>query len=869
MSIPPEQRARAKQPYPLVVAVLIMGVLLSLLTALGLYLWERSDTQASLERAGARVEQVTRECLSRQIANARLVAMLFSVLPEEIGAAEFARIAAFLPSECQANEALGWVPRVTAAQRTRFEARLGRESERGLAEYTSAGTLAPAGPRPEYFPLHHVVPNPAWRPQGYDLGSNPRQRLALERARDTADASFAPAAPAAEDLGGELLQELYFPAYRPGASHETLTERRANLRGLVVAVVNLHQVLEKAMEWSGSPPFEVRLFRSSEGGDWIRVYVQRAPGGRVGSEPNPGVVPPALISLGGERWRLEFLPRPGVYSLAPGWLPLGALVGGLIATVLAGLYLQTRKERSESEERHVRALKREVAERRLAEERFRIALKASSVSVFNQDDKLRYTWVQNLWDERSLLGGNDYDVADTAEDAEHLMELKRRVLSSGRGMREHVKIRIRGVDRFFHVALEPQFEGNGKPVGIVGAVVDVTEHLQLQSRLRQQAKQLAEADRRKDEFLSLLAHELRNPLAPISNAVQVLKREKPLSETTAAWAEAVIDRQTQQLTHLVDDLLDVARITRGQIALTRRAIDLGEVIAQAVEAARPLMEQRGHELSVGFPVEPLWIEGDRTRLIQVLGNLLDNAAKYTPPNGRIEVLASHMGSDAVISVRDNGIGIPAEVLPYVFDMFTHAKHPDRPAPEGLGLGLSISRSLIEMHRGRVEAISAGVGKGSEFRVFLPTLSVPTAQTGEPPREGPPAGGLNVLVVEDSADVAKSFALLLGALGHRVQVAHDANAGLEAARGLHFDAAFLDIRMPGMNGYELARLLRRQHGDRLTLVAVTGYGQASDREQAFAAGFDEHLLKPVNPDALEAVLRTAAARARGPNTPPSD
>lgn len=855
----PKPQTRARRPYPLVQAILILGALLSLITAAGLYLWERNRAQASMAASATRVAQVTRDCVNHQIANARLVATLFSVLPDEIGQAQFERIAAFLPSECDATEGFGWAPRISSSARPEFEqTRLNRGSVPGILEFDETGALVRAADRDEYFPLLYTAPGHAWRPAGFDLGSSARYRQTLIRARNGAKAGFPPAAGGGEDSG--RFQELFFPAYRPGASLETTGQRQANLRGVVVGVIDMHAIIQRAFAWSGSPPYGVRIFRSSDPDSWQLVHVH--PSGGPEQADTAAQMPTRLIELGEERWRLEFLRPPGTYTSSPGWLPLGALLGGLIATAFAGLYAQARKERSESEERHLNALRNEVAERRLTEERFGIALKASSVAVFDQDTALRYTWVQNLCADRSLVGGDDYDVTDTAEDAEHLIELKRWVLSSGLGMREQIKLRIGGVDRFYNLALEPQFGGGGEAVGIIGAVVDVTEHLQLQRRLRQQAKQLAEADRRKDEFLALLAHELRNPLAPISNATQVLKREKPLSAETAAWAEQVIDRQTQQLTRLVNDLLDIARITRGQITLKRRSIDLGEIIAHAVEAVQPLMEERGHELSVGFPVEPLWVEGDRTRLIQVLGNLLDNAAKYTPSHGRIEVLASHMGSDAVVTVRDNGIGIGPDLLPHVFDVFAQARDPDRVAPDGLGLGLNISRSLVEMHRGRVEAISAGEGKGSEFRVFLPTLSVPSAPEPEraPPRRPALAQGLHVLVVEDSVDVAKSFAMLLSAFGHHVQVAHDANAGLEIAHSGHLDVAFLDIRMPGMNGYELAKRLRAQYGDELRLVAVTGFGQASDRQRAFESGFDEHLLKPVDPDAVEDILRAAESRA---------
>jgi two-component system, chemotaxis family, CheB/CheR fusion protein len=382
-----------------------------------------------------------------------------------------------------------------------------------------------------------------------------------------------------------------------------------------------------------------------------------------------------------------------------------------------------------------------------------------------------------------------------------------------------------------------------------GTATDVHE-------LREAQQVLHENDRRKDEFLAMLAHELRNPLAPILNAVHVLKRSMPPDPQLGRMRD-VIERQAEHLTRLVDDLLDVARITQGKIELRRERIDLTTLVGRAVETSRPLIEARRHQLHVALPDEAVGLEGDATRLVQVVSNLLHNAAKYTEDGGRIWLTAERTGSAVRLRVRDDGIGIPAADLPTVFDLFAQAHRSLDRSHGGLGVGLTLVKRLVEMHGGRVEARSAGTGHGSEFIVELPTVEPRRAETeaAEGVQQAAP-GGCRVLVVDDNVDSAESMAMLLQFEGHEVGMAVDGPSALEAARRMRPHVVLLDIGLPGITGYELAQHLRRDASlGRPVLMALTGYGQAEDRARSRAAGFDHHLTKPVNYDTLSALIRS--------------
>jgi PAS domain S-box-containing protein len=374
---------------------------------------------------------------------------------------------------------------------------------------------------------------------------------------------------------------------------------------------------------------------------------------------------------------------------------------------------------------------------------------------------------------------------------------------------------------------------------------------------------LVEADRRKDEFLALLAHELRNPLGPIRHAVNIV-RAKPVSAAELDWAISIIDRQASHMTRLVEDLLDVSRITRGRIDLRMERLDVASVLHSAIEASRTLMEKGGHHLTVDLPQEQLFVDGDAARLTQVVTNLLDNSAKYTDPGGHITVRAAREGTDVVIQVTDDGMGIAPDVLPRVFDMFTQAGLPLERSKGGLGVGLALVERLVKLHGGTVTARSEGVGTGSEFTIRLRAAPKLQLAGREPARDERTKDAVKcrVLVVDDNQDSADSLAMLLRLSGHEVRTAHDGLEAVTAAETFDPDVALLDLGMPTLNGYEVAQRIRRQpRGADIVLIALTGWGQEEYRRRSKDAGFDHHLTKPVEVDVLHKILADTGQCAR--------
>ncbi|HET6630359.1 MAG TPA: ATP-binding protein [Woeseiaceae bacterium] len=395
------------------------------------------------------------------------------------------------------------------------------------------------------------------------------------------------------------------------------------------------------------------------------------------------------------------------------------------------------------------------------------------------------------------------------------------------------------------------------------AALNVMEDaIEAKDALKESEKRLLEADRRKDEFLATLAHELRNPLAPIRNSVQIM-RLPTVDSDVAEQARETIERQVTHLVRLVDDLLDVSRISRGMFELRQERVALAVIVQSAIETSRPLIEASGQELTVKLPARTVWLHADLTRMAQSVANLLNNAAKYTPKGGRVLLSAERQGREAVVRVRDSGIGIPDDMLPHIFEMFRQVDTSHERSQGGLGIGLTLVQNLVAMHGGTVEAHSDGVGRGSEFVIRLPVAEEKPASS----RDG--IGGdssstapRRVLVVDDNRDSADSLAMLLAHGGHDARTAYDGVEAVEVAAEFEPEVILLDIGMPKLNGYDVARRIREQTwGKGIFLVALTGWGQTDDRSRSRAAGFDEHLVKPVEHKVLAKLLGDLSANER--------
>lgn len=400
----------------------------------------------------------------------------------------------------------------------------------------------------------------------------------------------------------------------------------------------------------------------------------------------------------------------------------------------------------------------------------------------------------------------------------------------------------------------PLKNADGKITGAISCLYDMTERTALERKTREQAAALTDLDRRKDEFLAMLSHELRSPLAPISNAVQLLRMQKN-EDPVQQQARNVIERQVGQLKHLVDDLLEVSRITSGRVQLRLERVDIGGIMRRAVETTRPLIAQRQHHLAVTLPPEPVWLHADAGRLEQVVVNLLTNSAKYTDEGGQIWLSAGRDGDVAQLKVRDTGLGIAPELLPHVFDLFTQAERSLDRSQGGLGIGLSLVQRLVGLHGGTVDVTSV-LGQGSEFTVRLPIAHSAAQQPGKQELATPPQTDhhCRVLVVDDNVDAAQSMAELLKVSGHDVSLAYDGPSALEAATTLRPDVVLLDIGLPGLTGFEVARRIRLQPAlAGMVLVALTGYGQEADRQRALESGFNHHVTKPANFDLFDEIL----------------
>jgi PAS domain S-box-containing protein len=493
---------------------------------------------------------------------------------------------------------------------------------------------------------------------------------------------------------------------------------------------------------------------------------------------------------------------------------------------------------------------------RESEERFRVLTQAIPSLIWETDAEGLNTFMSDAWCAYTGMTaaestGSNWAKALHPEDRDRIFGEWKATVASPQLF--ECRYRLRAADgsyRWFLTRAAPLMDHSGRVCHWVGTSTDIDEMVQAQAKL-------AAADRRKDEFLATLAHELRNPLAPIRNGVHVLKSRKS-SDDPDAELLGIMERQVQQLVRLVDDLLEVARITRGRIALRKESVSVSDFLQQALETCQPLIDAKGHCVSVKLS-EALWVFGDPLRLSQIAANIINNAAKYTPPGGLIDIEAASEGDEVTLRVRDNGVGVSAEIMPRIFDLFVQEESPTRLSDGGLGIGLALARQLAALHDGRIDAASGGPGKGSEFIVKLPLHRKPALAARD--REGLVDGAAaRVLVIDDDHDVADSFGVLMETLGAKVRAAYDGQAGVAAIDGFDPDLIFVDIGMAGVDGYETARRIRRSHAKcRFLLVALTGWGQEDDRRRALDAGFDLHLTKPAPIEALEGLLARIRAQ----------
>jgi PAS domain S-box-containing protein len=516
----------------------------------------------------------------------------------------------------------------------------------------------------------------------------------------------------------------------------------------------------------------------------------------------------------------------------------------------------TERKRAEDDHRQLESQRQIESVLRASEERFRSLADNAPVLIWMSGLRNEAVYFNKPWLDftgRSLDDelGFGWTESMHPDDREAALATCEGAFARREPLAMHFRLRRRdGEYRWMLDNGVPYFGADGTFSGYIGSCVDITPRKLAEEELEQ-------AGRRKDEFLAMLGHELRNPLAPIGMAVEIMRNKAPADESIA-WARDVIARQLVQLKRLVDDLLDVSRITRGKITLSMTPLDLKSVVAQAVETSRPLFDSRRHRFTMHVPADPVKVRGDAVRLAQVLSNLLNNAARYTPDGGRIGLTLERLDSKVVLTVADDGLGLSAEMRERVFDLFSQFESRDD-THGGLGIGLTLVKRLVELHGGEVEARSAGRGQGSEFIVRLPALEA----RAEPPAV-PTVGAARrlarrrVLVVDDNIDAAEALSRLLRLQDQEVCVAHDGDAALEIAGAMQPEVVLLDLELPKLDGFEVARRLRAERPVRpLLLVATTGYGQEEDRRRTAEAGFDHHLVKPIDPEELLTLLARSA------------
>ncbi|MFC0679365.1 CHASE domain-containing protein [Lysobacter korlensis] len=817
-------------------AVLVTGALLA-----GLRSAIRSQDSLAFENEVLQVRDAINQRLAVTSNLLRGTAGLFDA-SEQVSREEFRRYVDSLDLRARYPGILGigFTRRLEPYEVHAFEQ---RARAAGLADFK----VWPKAPRDEYYSIEYLEPMDRRNAAalGFDMSTEPVRRAAMAAAREQRDLVASGKVTLVQEIdrhkqAGFLM---YLPIHERGEPQQPGT-----LLGYVYSPLRAGDLLAgtrgstKLIDYElfdGLQPDPQALLRST-----IRQTRLQAPRFTVDHH----------IDVAGRPWLIRFHSTPALEArslewLMP-WLALAALAASALFARLSWLQGQERlaaETAAQAERQAADALHRE-------REWLSATLGSIGDAVVAVDAEQRVTWMNAVaerltgWSRTDALGRPMHEVVQTAslqhEDAQGTTQ-------PGEHGRGEVMLRARdGTQRPVDHNSAPIRTPNGEASGSVVVFRDASARRRVESTLR-------ENDRRKDEFLAMLAHELRNPLAPISTAAALLSSPS-INQGQLRDASGIIARQAKHLSELVDDLLDVSRVTRGQITIDAEVYDLRSSIDAALEQTRLALQTSGHELELNIENGPLWVSGDRTRLTQVTANLLDNAIKYTPAPGRIVLSAGHTADGVVIRVQDNGGGISARLLPHVFDLFTQGERLLDRSQGGLGIGLALVRMLVQMHGGAVRAESGGVGQGSVFTVQLPAAEGADAITRPAAPQVEEAAPLRVAVVDDNTDALDTTAMLLEVDGHRVRKFDSAEHALQAADDDPADVYILDIGLPGMNGHELARRLRAHpRTSRATLLAVSGYGQTNDVAASIDAGIHQHLVKPVDPGRLLAALRSAA------------
>ncbi len=715
---------------------------------------------------------------------------------------------------------------------------------------------------------------------GYDMSTDPVRRAAMERARDDGTAAVSGRVTLVQEIdpakqAGFLL---YVPVYRGGGIPPTVEARRAALLGWTYAAFRAGDLFVALFGHDHEAVVEFQVFDGAAP-DPARLLYDR------GLSPARGesLRDVEHLRVAGREWTIALAALPTVHESTLGITAAALLIGAAISGILFLLSIRESRARHRAEDA-ITGLQRSLDEQRRYEERLREEGRVNSIlprlgiSLAAELDPDRLSRL--VVDEATALTGAAYGVIFGAGATPRVLA------SAGPARDSFPEAAVEGLERLcsrgplrVDSPAEPSLAG--APAGSVLAVPITAragdalgclafthatpghfteQHQRLAEGIAAQAsialenarllRDLQDADRRKDEFLAVLGHELRNPLAPVVTALEVIKRDRSSVDRQLA----IIERQARHMVRIVDELLDVSRVNRGKIELRKQRLSVREALARAADSVSPIARTRQQKLTVSFPPRPLTIEADPVRLEQILGNLLSNAIKYTPPGGDVELRARALEGQLEVRVRDTGIGIPPDALQTLFDPFVQVPGAKDYAKGGLGIGLALVRALVELHGGTVRAESAGPGQGSVFIVLLPGV-IEGATPIEIAPVALPAQHGRVLVVDDNVDAATTLAEAVRFDGHEVRVAHDGPSALREARDFSPEVVLLDIGLPGMDGYEVVRRLRELPQARdAHVVALTGFGQQSDRQRALAAGFDEHLVKPVDLATITSVLR---------------